>query len=93
MSSSAEKRIFGVNVTIRNKQFLNDPEGETVLNELILKEDYKDVLSVRAAKSFSIRVLAYDNEDALDKIKTMCEEIRLYNPIVSICDVSIVKDQ
>ena len=90
MTSSPEKRIICVNITISNKPFLNDPEGETVLHDLILREDYKDVLSVRAAKSFSVKVLAYDNKDALDKISSMCEELRLYNPIVSTCEFSVV---
>jgi len=92
MTSSPEKRIIDVSVTISNKQFLNDPEGETVLNDLILREDYKDVISVRSAKSLYIKVLASDKKDALNKVRVMCEELRLYNPIVSTCDVSIVKD-
>lgn len=91
MTSPLEKRIIDVNVTITNKQFLNDPEGETVLNDLILREDYKDVLSVRSAKSFSIKVLAYSNKDALSKVTHMCEDLRLYNPIVSTCEVSIIQ--
>jgi phosphoribosylformylglycinamidine synthase len=93
MTSSPEKRIIDVNVTICNKQFLNDPEGETVLNDLILREDYKDIISVRSAKSLYIKVVAYDNKDALNKVMIMCEELRLYNPIVSTCEVSIVKEE
>ncbi len=92
MNQEGEKHIFIVRVTITNKEFLNDPEGETVLNDLILKEDYKDILSVRSAKSLSIKVLAYDNRDAVNKIKVMCDELRIYNPIVSNCNVTIADD-
>jgi len=92
MISSPEKRIIAVTVTISNKPFLNDPEGETVLKDLILKEDYEDVVSVRSAKSLAIKVLAFDKKDALDKIRRMCEDLRIYNPIVSTCEVSIVND-
>ena len=92
MISDPEKRVVAVTVTITNKPFLNDPEGETVLKDLILKGDYHDVLSVRSAKSLAIKVLAYDNKDALDKIQRMCEELRIYNPIVSTCEVSVTND-
>ena len=92
MISSPEKRIIAVTVTISNKPFLNDPEGETVLRDLILKEDYEDVVSVRSAKSLTIKVLAFDKKDALDKIRRMCEDLRIYNPMVSTCEVSIVND-
>lgn len=89
MISSQEKHIIQVIVTISNKPFLNDPEGETVLKDLILKEGYQDILSVRSAKSLAIKVLARDNQDALDKIKRMCEDLRIYNPIVSTCELTI----
>jgi phosphoribosylformylglycinamidine synthase subunit PurS len=87
-----EKRIFTVRITITNKEFLNDPEGETVLNDLILKENYKDVLSVRSAKSLTIKILAFDDKDATNKIKLMCDDLRIYNSIVSSCEISIIKD-
>jgi len=87
-----EKRIFTVRVTITNKEFLNDPEGETVLNDLILKENYKDVLSVRSAKSLTIKTLAFDDKDATNKIKLMCDDLRIYNPIVSNCEISIIEN-
>ena len=92
MVPNPEKQIIAVTVTISNKPFLNDPEGETVLKDLILKERYEDVLSVRSAKSLAIKVLAYDKKDALYKIQRMCEDLRIYNPIVSTCEVSIAND-
>ena len=92
MVSNLKKRVVAVTVTISNKPFLNDPEGETVLKDLILKEDYEDIISVRSAKSLVIRVLAYDDKDAIDKIQHMCEDLRIYNPIVSTCEVTIAND-
>ena len=50
MAGAKKKKIFIVNVSIENKPFLNDPEGETVLNDLILKENYSDIVSVRSAQ-------------------------------------------
>jgi phosphoribosylformylglycinamidine synthase len=49
MTEPRKKKNFMVNVSIENKPFLNDPEGETVLNDLILKGNYSDIVSVRSA--------------------------------------------
>ena len=40
MTENKKTKIFIVNVSIENKPFLSDPEGETVLNDVILKENY-----------------------------------------------------
>lgn len=81
--------IYTVYVTISNKEFLKDPEGETVLNDLILKENYTDFVSVRSARSFTIQVKAENENDAVGKVRKMCDDLRIYNPVVSQCDVSI----
>jgi len=83
------KNIYTVYVTISNKEFLKDPEGETVLNDLILKENYTDFVSVRSARSFTIQVKAENEYDAVEKVRKMCDDLRIYNPVVSQCDVSI----
>ena len=82
-----------VNVSIENKPFLNDPEGETVLNDLILKENYSDIVSVRSAKSLLINILSENETEALLKVKKMCDDLRIYNPVVSDCELSIRKVQ
>lgn len=87
MTDDIIKKIFLVNVIIENKPFLNDPEGETILNDLILKENYHDVISVRSSKSLSIKVLAENEIEAQKKIKKMCDDLRIYNPVVSNCEI------
>ena len=89
MTDNKKKKIFLVNVSIENKPFLNDPEGETVLNDLILKENYSDIISVRSAKSFLIKILSKNEAEAISAVKKMCDDLRIYNPIVSNCDLSI----
>lgn len=84
-----KKNLYTVSVTISNKEFLKDPEGETILNDLILKENYTDFVSVRSARSFTIKVKAENEYDAVDKVKTMCDDLRIYNPVVSQCNVSL----
>lgn len=81
--------IYTVSVVISNKEFLKDPEGETVLNDLILKENYTDFVSVRSARSFTIKVKAENEMDAIEKVRNMCNDLRIYNPVVSKCDISI----
>ena len=89
MTEAKKKKIFIVNVSIENKPFLNDPEGETVLNDLILKENYSDIVSVRSAKSLLSKYLSGNETEALFKVKKMCDDLRIYNPIVSNCELSI----
>ena len=89
--NNTENRTFLANVSIKNKSFLNDPEGETILNDLILKEGYHDIISVRTAKTLIIEILAKNSDDAEIKIKEMCNNLRVYNPIVSECKIVILK--
>ena len=92
MTDNKKKQIFLVNVSIENKPFLNDPEGETVLNDLILKENYSDIISVRSAKTFLIKILSKNESEAISEVKKMCDDLRIYNPIVSNCELSIKQD-
>jgi phosphoribosylformylglycinamidine synthase len=89
MTDNKKKKVILVNVSIENKPFLNDPEGETILNDLILKENYSDIISVRSAKSFLIKILSKNEADAISKVKKMCDDLRIYNPIVSNCELSV----
>jgi phosphoribosylformylglycinamidine synthase len=83
--------VFSAILYIENKHFLNDPEGETILNDLILKEGYNDIISVRTAKSIKIEIIAKDIEDAKVKVTEMCDTLRIYNPIVSNCKITVKK--
>jgi phosphoribosylformylglycinamidine synthase PurS subunit len=85
--------VFTAIVNIENKSFLNDPEGETILNDLILKEGYHNVISVRTIKSLKIEIVAKGIEEAKMKIKEMCDNLRIYNPIVSDCKIIIKKSR
>jgi phosphoribosylformylglycinamidine synthase subunit PurS len=78
-------------VNIENKSFLNDPEGETILNDLILRGGYNNITSVRTAKSLKIELFARDVEEAKSKVKEMCDDLRIFNPIVSDCKISVKK--
>jgi phosphoribosylformylglycinamidine synthase subunit PurS len=73
--------------TIENKEFINDPEGETILHDLILKHGYSNVISVRSAKTLKFIVNAKTPDDAVELVKKVCDELRIFNPIVSDCTI------
>lgn len=81
---------YVVSVTIENKPYINDPEGETVLKDLIAKGGYSSVKSVRTAKMLNITIEARDRNDAEDTVKKLCDELRIYNPVVSNCKVECI---
>lgn len=83
---------FNVIVTIENKSFINDPEGETIYRDLILKNKYNSIKSVRTAKVLKLIVDAKNPREAAIRVRKMCEDLRIFNPIVSNCQVNITSD-
>ena len=81
---------FKVIVTIENKPFINDPEGETIYRELLLKNNYKNIKSVRTAKVLKLITSAKNSKEAVLSIRKMCEDLRIFNPLVSNCQVNVV---
>ncbi|MGD1836658.1 MAG: phosphoribosylformylglycinamidine synthase subunit PurS [Nitrososphaeraceae archaeon] len=79
--------VFDLNVIIQNKDYINDPEGETIYRDLIIKNKYSNIKSVRTAKILKIKINAKNIEEAKKTVENMCEELRIYNPIVSNCKI------
>lgn len=78
---------FIVCVTIENKEHINDPEGETIQKDLIIKGGYSSVESVRTAKTLKMVVREKNQREAETIVRNLCEELRIYNPVVSKCTV------
>ncbi len=76
-----------VSVVVENKPYINDPEGETVLKDLIAKGGYTSVKAVRTAKMLTITIEAKDRNDAKNSVRKLCDDLRIYNPVVSNCRV------
>jgi phosphoribosylformylglycinamidine synthase len=74
-------------VTIENKDQVGDPEGETIKKDLIFRRGYSNVESVRSAKCYNIIINTKSKEDAKKEVTKLCEELRIYNPIVSNCTI------
>jgi phosphoribosylformylglycinamidine synthase len=75
--------LFEVQVIIENKAGMNDPEGETILNDLVLKGSFSTVKKVRSAKMLKFQITSTTKQSAETTIKKLCNDLRIYNPMVS----------
>lgn len=80
---------FMVLVSIENKPYVSDPEGETILRDLVLKKGYSTVQSIRTAKALKITVKARNSKRAEKIVRELCDELRIFNPVVSNCTVKV----
>ena len=78
---------FIVQVIIENKPYINDPEGETIHRDLVLKGGYSSIQSVRSAKMLKMVVNSKTEMNAEETVKELCQELRIFNPVVSNCTV------
>ena len=72
-----------VRVTIENKSGISDPEGETILNDLVLKGNYSSISKIRSGKILKFQVDEKNKKLAEEKIHKLCDELRIFNPLVS----------
>jgi phosphoribosylformylglycinamidine synthase len=88
-SVNLEKGVpkFIVQVIIENKPYINDPEGETIHSDLVVKGGYSNIQSVRSAKMLKMVVNSKTERDAEATVKKLCQELRIFNPVVSNCTV------
>ena len=80
---------YNVNIVIENKPLIRDPEGETILRDLIIKNGITEVTKVKTAKLLKLEVKAKDKENAKNIIEKMCNDLRIFNPVVSICRITV----
>jgi phosphoribosylformylglycinamidine synthase subunit PurS len=66
---------------------LDDPEGDTILRDLIVKGGYSNVESVRSAKTLKIVVRSSSEKEALKIVENLCIDLRIYNPVLSDCTI------
>ena len=80
---------FQVNVTIENKPGISDPEGETILNDLVLKGTHKTVSKIKTAQMLKFTIQENDKKTAQSKIREICDDLRIYNPMVSVVTIDV----
>lgn len=83
---------YNVHVIIENKPTISDPEGETILKDLVLKRSYSSVKKIRSAKMLKFTINEKTKSLAEQKIRKLCDELRIYNPLVSKITVEVFED-
>lgn len=81
--------IFDVHVIIENKPGISDPEGDTILNDLVLKGTKKTVSKIKTAKMLKFTIQEKDKRSAQSKVQEICDELRIYNPMVSKVTIAV----
>ena len=75
--------MYVVDVIIENKPNISDPEGDTILNDLVLKGNNPSVKKIQVGKILKFTVDATDKKMAEKIVENICQELRIYNPLVS----------
>jgi len=81
---------FTVHVTIENKSGISDPEGDTILNDLVLKGSHKNISKIKTAKMLKFTIKDKDKKTAETKVQEVCDELRIYNPMVSKVTIDVL---
>ena len=82
---------FEVSVVIENKPGISDPEGDTILNDLVLKGKNKNISKIRSGTILKFSIAENDENTAKDEVLKICDELRIYNPLVSKVTATIEK--
>ena len=82
---------YNVDVIIENKPGINDPEGDTILNDLVLKGKFSNVKKIHSAKMLKFSITEKNKKLAKSKVLKICDELRIYNPLVSNVIVNVRK--
>lgn len=81
--------VFNVHVIIENKPGISDPEGETILNDLVLKGGDSTISKIKTAKMLKFTIKEKDKKSAQAKVQKICDELRIYNPMVSKVTIDV----
>ncbi len=85
-------KSFMVHVVIENKPGISDPEGDTILKDLVLKGSFLSVKKIRTAKMLKFKIIEKSKSIAKKKIQNLCDELRIYNPMVSKITIEVFDD-
>ncbi len=80
---------YTVEVTIQNKPLAQDPEGETIQRDLVSKGGFHTIQGIRSGKYLQLQVGADSPSEAKELVTRMCNELRIFNPIVHTCSIKV----
>ena len=75
--------MYIVHVIIENKPNISDPEGDTILNDLVLKSKNPSIKKIRVGKILKFTIESTDKKNAEKTVQNICQELRIFNPLVS----------
>ena len=81
--------IYTVEVVIENKPAARDPEGEIIQKDLVYRSGYDIIKSIRSGKYLRIEINSKTSNEAEKKVFEMCNELRIFNPVVHICTIKV----
>ena len=84
--------MLKVELIIINKEGIRDPEGETIKNYVVSKVTHK-ITEVKAGKYLSFSIDADEESRAIELVKKIAYENRLYNPIVHKIIIRVREDE
>ena len=74
---------YQVSIVIENKPGISDPEGDTILNDLVLKGKNKNISRIRSGTILKFTITEKNEDSATNKVMKICDELRIYNPLES----------
>ena len=83
------KIVYLVEIVIGNKPQAKDPEGQTIMKDLMHKSGYNCVKEVRTGKLLKVQIEANSEEEAREKVFSMCNDLRIFNPVAHFCKIEI----
>ncbi|BFH74522.1 phosphoribosylformylglycinamidine synthase subunit PurS [Sulfurisphaera javensis] len=80
--------IYYVELIITNKEGVRDPEGETIQRYVVSRFSDK-ITETRSGKYLLFKVVSNNKDEAIELVKKLADELRLYNPIVHKIEVKV----
>jgi phosphoribosylformylglycinamidine synthase len=76
-------------IVIENKPAARDPEGETILRDLMNQNGFEMVKNVRSGKFLRVNLEAESREEAKNIVYRMCNDLRIFNPVIHVVTISV----
>jgi phosphoribosylformylglycinamidine synthase PurS subunit len=82
---------YVVEVVIESKPAAKDPEGATIVRDLMVKKGYGNVSEVRTGKLLRVKLSAASESEAASIVDKMTNELRLANPVAQNYKITVKK--
>ncbi|MEM3587252.1 MAG: phosphoribosylformylglycinamidine synthase subunit PurS [Candidatus Jordarchaeaceae archaeon] len=80
---------YVLEIVIENKPTARDPEGETILKDLINQNGFEMVKNVRSGKFLRVNLEAESKEEAKNIVYKMCNDLRIFNPVIHVVTINV----